>query len=174
MELSFWHTVETWAVWLVAYVNNHIESLQSHYLKVFLKHRALLWCFTAYAVFTIFKKSVLLGYKILSFQTFTPPHLKTEGWEGSTSPVYLVCFCVCDSHRPLQYSERASVDAMDAIQEDQLSFQSSGHQGRGPPGSVSIWESVSLLEQITSCHILNPPATKENAELIFKNGWQLI
>lgn len=59
---------------------------------------------------------------------------------------------------------------MNAIQENQLSFQSSVYKGWGPPGSVSIWKCVPLLQQITRCHILKPVPTPtgENTELIFK------
>lgn len=71
-------------------------------------------------------------------------------------------FCVCDSYKPLQYSKCARVDPVDAIQEDEISFQGSVHKGRGPPCSVSIGKSISLLEQVTCGHVLNPsPSTHQ-------------
>lgn len=61
------------------------------------------------------------------------------------STVSLEYSFVSDACKPLQHSERACVDPMNTIQQDQLSLQSSIHKGRGPPGSVSIGKSVSLL-----------------------------
>lgn len=143
------------------YVSTSIyEVFQNYYLKVFFfqllprefchgsglffPQNVQYWkCYCT--VFTTIKTSaVLVGYRSC-FSRSAWPSLKKTMTEFHVYCLHGVFFCVCDSYKPLQYSKCARIDPVDAIQDDQLSFQGSIHKGRGPPRSVSVGKSVSLL-----------------------------
>lgn len=55
---------------------------------------------------------------------------------------------------PREHSQGSLVNPVNSIQKQQLAFNGSTDQRRRPPSRLPIWKSVSLLEKIPGCHVL--------------------
>lgn len=55
---------------------------------------------------------------------------------------------------PRQHCQSSQVDPVYTVQNKQLSLNGSSDQWRRPPCCVSIGESISLLQKVPGCHVL--------------------